>query len=113
MFQARITKNNFAAIEKALRPKVNAEVLSAMSDAAAIARQLCPVDTGALRDSIAVSQNSEGTTRLVVGMPYAGFVENGHHDRNGGYVPAQPFVAPALESVKPNLEKRLNKILER
>lgn len=57
------------------------------TEVAETAKSLAPVDTGALRDSIA--QTSEG---VVVGAPYAVFVEYGTSES-----PAQPFVRPAID----------------
>jgi HK97 gp10 family phage protein len=78
------------------------------------ARRLCPVATGALRDSILVEvQQLEKTVRAAVGptMYYAGYVEFGTGIRGasspgagqGPYsptwpgMPAQPYMRPALD----------------
>ena len=64
---------------------------------ATTARQRCPVDTGALRASIAVAANKtpNGTeVEISTGVSYARFVEFGTSDR-----PAQPFLRPALAEV--------------
>lgn len=115
MIEARLTKNNFAALKKQLREKVNRQVLKSAQDAAVLARALCPVsnedhadDSPHMVDTIAVTQTSLGTVRLVVAAPYAGFVEYGTHN-----MAAQPFVSPAVESMKYDLNQKLGKILER
>ena len=60
-------------------------------NAAIIARQLCPVRTGFLRDSIFVEQ--DGQLRFLVGAsaPYASFVEQGTI-----FMEPQPFIRPAM-----------------
>ncbi len=82
------------------------------------AKDLCPVDTGFLRDSIAASEPDE-TGKTVVGAvvasaPYSSFVEFGTGIRGaaspgagkGPYSPtwpgqpAQPYLRPALDSTR-------------
>jgi HK97 gp10 family phage protein len=57
-----------------------------MRRAAEIAKEIVPVDTGALRDSI-----SAGPDYLAADMPYASFVEYGTEKMD-----AQPFMTPAI-----------------
>jgi HK97 gp10 family phage protein len=64
------------------------------------ARQLAPVDSGRLRDSIHVEATEDGHD-VVVGTDYWAPVEFGHHlvawgHDTGRDVPAQPFMRPAL-----------------
>lgn len=73
------------------------------------AKLRCPVDTGNLRNSI--THQMEGDRTVVIGTPveYAPYVELGHHQQPGRYVPAigkrlvkdyvppKPFLVPALE----------------
>ena len=54
------------------------------------AKNLCPSDTGTLRDSIAVRMNGNGG-EVYAGAPHAVHVEMGTAQR-----PAQPFLYPAL-----------------
>ncbi len=65
------------------------------------AKRRCPVDTGNLRRSIHTgNQQSGGTTASVeVGtdVEYAGYVEFGTR-----FMPAQPYLRPALESQRPD-----------
>jgi len=57
-----------------------------------VAEATVPVDTGTLRDSLHVDQDTDG---VLVGsdVPYAVFVEYGTSD-----TPSQPFLRPALDS---------------
>ena len=73
------------------------------------AKQRCPVDTGNLRNSI--THQMEGDKTVVIGTPveYAPYVEFGHHQQPGRYVPAigkqlvkdyvegKPYLTPSLE----------------
>jgi len=74
------------------------------------AKRYCPVDTGALRNSI--THEAEGDRSVVIGSEtsYAPYVELGHHQQPGRYVPAikkrlvasfvqgKPYLRPALEN---------------
>jgi HK97 gp10 family phage protein len=59
------------------------------------ARAICPVDTGALRDSIAahMADGSEAEAEIIAEVPYAAFVEFGT-----SLMEAQPFLRPALDA---------------
>ena len=59
---------------------------------AADMRNRAPVDTGALRNSIAVSSAGEGA-QVSVMVPYARFVQFGTR-----YMEAQPFISDEVES---------------
>lgn len=60
--------------------------------------EYCPVDTGALAQSIQVVEANTGDAYMVVvGMFYAPWVEFGHHNAwSGGWVPGQFFMTRAL-----------------
>lgn len=80
------------------------------------AKQGCPVDSGALRNSITHEQRSEDTEAVGTDMYYAPFVEYGHNQQPGRYVPvlgkrlvashvaAKPFMAPAVEGHQKEFE---------
>ena len=60
------------------------------------AKELVPVDTGALQESIHVEKgDSAGQYQVVADMPYAAFVEYGT-----GRGPAQPYLTPAWRQVR-------------
>lgn len=63
-------------------------------DVADVARELTPVDTGALRDSIGV-QVRAGEADVVANIDYAAFVELGTED-----TPPQPFLRQALGAAR-------------
>ena len=77
------------------------------------AQELCPVDTGNLRDSITHAYNDDGEqVTLLVGtnVEYAPYVELGHHQQPGrfvpkikkrlvrSWVPGKPFLRPAFDN---------------
>lgn len=108
----KVTKRNrIPEVRANLRPRVEAMVNAAATQIAVIARQLCPVDTGALRDSIAIETYAGhragfGMAKAVVVFEhYAPFVEFGTSKSA-----AQPFLMPAFEAVRPSLEQELKKI---
>lgn len=75
---------------------------------AADARLLCPVRTGRLRDSIEPERIDGRTGHVVARRPYAAPVELGHRKVLWGretheYVPAQPYLRPALFRVRVSL----------
>ena len=74
------------------------------------AKQLCPADTGNLRNSISHEQRSENTEAVGTSVSYAPYVEYGHNQEPGRYVPAigkrlvashvaaKPYLCPAVEN---------------
>ena len=75
-----------------LNPHIDmAAVFAAAGEAVADeARTMCPVDTGNLRDSIAVSAGDSGA-QISANTDYAAYVEFGTYK-----MAAQPFLVPAL-----------------
>ena len=73
------------------------------------AKSLCTVQTGNLRNSITHKPESDDTMLIGAGAEYAPYVELGHHQEPGRYVPAigkrlvasyvspKPFLRPAIE----------------
>lgn len=73
------------------------------------AKKLCPKDTGRLQNSITHAQVDEKTEVIGTNVKYAIYVELGHHQEPGRYVPAigkrlkasfvpgKPFLRPAAE----------------
>lgn len=83
------------------------EVRRAALEVQAGAKQRAPVDTGRLRNSIAVEISAEGTSAQVgSNVEYAGYVEHGTR-RNR----AQPYLFPAYEEAMPRFFSRLRREL--
>lgn len=106
-FGYRITKRSdrISRVARLIEEEV-AEILADVAEqAASIAQQLAPFRTGALRDSIAVEQTGVLGFRVIAGAPYSAFVELGTVNMD-----AQPFLGPAIESVREQLIKRLSRV---
>jgi HK97 gp10 family phage protein len=102
-------------VKAKITPAVTASVQAACQYVAEEAKAICPVDTGALRDSISFRVDEVGSTiqgTVYAGMFYAAYVEYGTGRRGAGsagaggypYTPtwagqtAQPYLRPALDS---------------
>ena len=119
---AKFTSHAGAHLE-ALRRAVETacEVIGGAAESYASA--LCPVKTGNLRNSIS-HEVRDGHT-MVVGsrVSYAPYVELGHHQQPGRYVPAigkrlkrdfvpgKPFLAPAVEGHIPEYQSICEQII--
>jgi HK97 gp10 family phage protein len=100
-------------IPAVITPAVTASVQAACELIQTDAQSLCPVDTGALRDSIVVTLDTSGSTivgRVGPTMDYASYVEYGT-GRRGGPAPyahvlswpgqkPQPYIRPAFDGAK-------------
>ncbi len=60
---------------------------------------ICPVDTGALVKSIETRKFGRGR-HVGSWLHYAPHVEFGHETEAGTWVPAQPFVRPAIDAAR-------------
>lgn len=110
VFQPRNGLGRF--VEGSIAPAVQASVQASLTLIQTAAKGYCPVDTGALRESITTEVDASGST--VVGkvgphMFYASFVEYGTGRRGDPAVPhnqdwpgmaPQPFMRPALDENK-------------
>lgn len=114
-YRPRTTSGQFIAAK--ITPAVHASVVAASQLIVQEAQAICPVDTGALRDSIAATVTDGETTvvgKITAGMSYAGYVEYGTGVRGAAspgagpypYDPkwpgqaAQPYMRPALDTTR-------------
>lgn len=90
------------------------------------AKKLCPVKTGNLRNSITHKREGDDTELIGTPVEYAPYVEIGHHQEAGrfvpalgkrlvaSYVPGKPYLRPAIENhvteYKEVFESELKKI---
>lgn len=83
-----------------------AEIIGGMAES--YAKQICPVDTGNLRNSITHSTEDEGHT-VVIGtnVEYAPYVELGTSRTR-----AKPYLRPAIETHIPEYQTVLQTILK-
>ena len=109
--EVKITEDNVDKILQATDEAIYNALDIIGNKAADYAAGLAPVDTGNLRNSI-TSEVDMGEKAVYVGtaVEYAASVEFGHHQQVGRYVPqigkrlvrefvpAKPFLAPAIEN---------------
>jgi HK97 gp10 family phage protein len=97
-------KNNLPRISSQLERAVAAAVRKAAFKLEAKAKQLAPVDTGHLRNSI--TTHVEGMSATVsTNVEYAPAQEYGTHRQSG-----KPFMRPAADSVRASFEAELRKL---
>jgi len=111
-----------------IKKRVYAEASSSSQDVATGARLLAPVDVANLRASIQVD-GGNGKYAVSASANYAAYIEFGTGTAvsipagledyartffvsGKGALPARPFLFPSLEKERPNLIKRLKKILD-
>jgi HK97 gp10 family phage protein len=105
-FRARVD-----AARDELRRGLKREVVRAVTECQAEARARCPVDSGRLRNSIALDVREEpGRTVGTVGtsVHYARHVEHGTRRMH-----ARPFMFPAFELAVANFRRRIASLRER
>lgn len=89
-----VVENRIPELIVSVNAAARAAVKRTADDIANTARQLVPVDTGALQDSIESSSISIGyEAEVTVGEDYAGFVEFGTRK-----MAAQPYLGPAIDA---------------
>ena len=109
----------------ALMAAVNSAAQRAMETcglkAESSAKNLCPVKTGRLRNSITHLTISEPAVLIGSNVEYAPYVELGHRQQPGRYVPAlkkrlkaskvngKPFIRPAIENHMSEYQDIVNK----
>lgn len=102
-----ITHNKFPQIAAALPENTKAIVRSAAFAIEAQAKTRCPVDTGALVNSISTEFENGGLTGIIAPhTEYAAYVEFGTKRQS-----AQPYMIPAAEAVAPVFEAAMRQML--
>lgn len=101
-FSLKITKrgDRFAQMERLAKPEAARIASRAAIATATVARQLVPVKTGFLRDSIFVEQTGETRFKVGASADYSSFIEYGTANSS-----AQPFLTPALELARREFER--------
>lgn len=102
-----ITNNRLGALASRLRPQVSQIIRKAAFDVEARSKELVPVDTGALQNSIQSEMTGDLSAVVAVGMEYAPYVEYGT-SRSA----AQPYLTPAADAVRPGLEAAIQDALK-
>lgn len=121
MSSVEVTSNLYLVNRASKNAMVNAAISVGMT-VAGYAQDLCPVDTGNLRDSITHAYSEDVTDSSVVllvgtNVEYAPYVELGHKQQPGRYVPkigkrlvrswvpGKPFLRPAFENHTDEIER--------
>jgi hypothetical protein len=119
---SKFTPRDIVQAQAAIIPRVVAAVTEGCAAVVAEAQILCPVESGALRDSIGSSVELVGQVvqgSVTAAQPYAVFVEYGTGVRGAGspgagagpYSPthpgaaSQPFLRPAIDSSRPAIRE--------
>jgi len=103
-----ITSNRLPQIAAAAKPVVERAVAQTAFSIEGWAKNAAPVDTGALRNSIAAANERQLTWRVTAHADYAVYIEMGTR-RPGGE--ARPYLDPALRQGEKYLTNALKAIL--
>ena len=106
--QVSITHNRFPEIAAKLPRETSAVVRKTAFDVEAQAKQTVPVDTGALKNSISTTMESDLTAIVAPHTEYAVFVEFGTSRGS----PAQPYMTPAAEALRGPFESAITHLLK-
>jgi phage protein, HK97 gp10 family len=105
-FRLIVIQNDLPKIAVSLTPKVDAVVTKAALDIQANAQARAPVRFGILKASIQAHRVGVAHWRVDVGAEYGIYQEYGTV-----YMPAHPFMRPAIERVRPVFLNALNRTL--
>lgn len=94
--------NRLPQMAAAARPLVEAALAKTAHDTEALAKDVAPVDTGNLMNSISAAKERELTWRVTAHADYAIYVEMGTR-----HMSAQPYLAPALNETSAALMQAL------
>lgn len=90
-----------------MEAKASNAVATTAANIAADAKDIAPVDTGNLRNSIRQKMKGPIEAEVRVNAEYAGYVEYGTTR-----APAQPYLTPAVEMNKDNFERAISQVVE-
>lgn len=109
MLTARIEVkfNRLPRMPAALRNRVADIIEGAAFAVEAQAKAVVPVDTGALKNSIQASPESDGAWIVATGESYASAVEFGGSGRA-----ARPYFVPAVELVRPRFLGQMEDVVK-
>ena len=94
-------------LKGAVRERAGNAVAKAAADIEAQAKARAPVDTGLLKNSINQQPGQDDLHRVVESpVHYSVYQEYGTHK-----MPAQPYMTPAVEFVKPSFESAMRRLI--
>jgi len=103
-----VFESHLGEFKEALETQIEQALIAIGLTAETYAKDGCPVDTGRLRNSI-THENDSRTVVIGTNVEYGKWVELGHHQQPGRYVPSlgkalvrdfvpgHPFLGPAAE----------------
>lgn len=104
----RVVYNRFPEVQRKAPEKAKATVKKATYELEARAKGKAPVDTGALRNSIASTFENDGFTGIIgPSVHYAIYQELGTYK-----MPPHPFMGPAAEEVAPIFQREMQRLVE-
>lgn len=114
-FRIEVQKNNLPQLPARTRRKLADALREIGAQVESRAKELVPVDTGELRDSIraegglwrGAGDSRPAEVEVVATAPHATFIELGTVK-----APAQPFLAPAVESVRGEFQDAIARAVE-
>ncbi len=104
----RLDTRELDSLARRLDTDVNGVIRTLAFRVVAHAKRSAPVDTGALRNSISTEPVARMTYRVQDGVEYGIYQEFGT-----SRMAAQPFMSPALESVRDDIETLIGREIER
>jgi HK97 gp10 family phage protein len=107
-FDIVIKYDHFDELARKAKGAVRDIVRKAAFDVEANAKNVVPVDTGNLKNSIDVEMESDTTAVIGPHTEYAAYVEFGTMN-----MPAQPYMTPAAEAVKPAYMEAMRQLEDR
>jgi len=108
-----VLKSDIPDILRATPARVRQVVSKAAYEVAAVAGPATPVDTGALKNSLFVSIDSDTEATVGYTVEYAPFVELGHNTRGGGYRPGHYMLTGGVNKVEPGFRAAIGQIVEK
>ncbi len=106
MVAAKIVFNDLPKLRGELRQRAGAAIRKAAHDIEAGAKNVVPVDTGNLKNSIQTTMEGDLTAVVGTHVEYAPYVEYGTRR-----MAARPYLGPAAELVRPSLEAAMKELL--
>lgn len=103
---ARIEHNRLPEQASQLRARMRQVVRKAALDIEAWAKQIVPVDTGNLKNSIQTSMEGDLAAVVSTAVEYAVYVEFGTRR-----MVARPFLGPAAEAVRPRFVAAAQRVM--
>lgn len=99
--------NTFDDLKRLVNDAVEKALEDTAVEAQSRARDLVPVDTGNLRDSIQATKLGDLSYSVTANTDYAYAVHEGHTRQNGTFVQGRPFLTQALEEKRQEIEQKI------